>query len=93
MDMIITYFFDHSTLADVVKMLRRQVKAGDLFDMIVRRGYVLEDALRRAGRPSFDPARSIVVCFIIHSYTFVRFNDLGQHQHLSLLYAPCRLNS
>ena len=93
MGMIITYFFDHSTLADVVKMLRRQVKAGVLFDMIVRRRYVLEDALRRAGRPSFDPARSIVVCFIIHSYTCVRFNDLGQHQHLSLLYAPCRLNS
>lgn len=31
--------------------------------MIVRRGCVLEDALRRVGRPSFDPARSIVVCY------------------------------
>lgn len=56
-----------STLAEVVKKLKRQVIEGEPFDMIVRRAHVLEDALRRATRSSFDPARSIVVS--LHSNT------------------------
>ena len=56
-----------STLADIVKMLRTQIRAGDPpFDSIVRRGYVLDDALQRVCRSSFHPARSIVVSYVVH---------------------------
>ena len=63
--LIIAYpLIHHSTLIDLVKQLRRQVKAGKPYNMVVRRGHVLEDVLRRAGQSSFDPARNIVVCYV-----------------------------
>ena len=38
-------------------------------EMVVRRGHVLEDALRRADQSSFDPCREIVVCYAFSPFT------------------------
>ena len=53
----------YSTLADVVRMLSKKIKDDEFFDMIVRRAHVLQDALRRASRSSFDPSSCISVSF------------------------------
>ena len=60
--MVFHYLFAHfsTSLADVVRELRKQIKS-DECEIVVRRAHVLEDALKRAGRMSFDPTHSIVV--------------------------------
>ncbi len=57
------------TLSDVVVKLREQVfHDDDRYQIIVRRAHVLEDALHRIQRPSFNPRRPIAVCLIIVVY-------------------------
>ncbi len=60
----------YRTLSDVVVKLREQVfHDDDRYQIIVRRAHVLEDALHRIQRPSFNPRRPIAVCLIVVYYT------------------------
>ncbi len=53
-------------VAEVVTGLTRNLKSRQLtfFDMVVRSGHVLTDALRRMDKVSFDPTNPIKVCYI-----------------------------
>ena len=78
------------TLADVVIKLQKQVKQDKPFDIVVRRGHVLEDALRRVGSSSFDPSRSIVaschqfhgVCSIVQMAPLIDTNHTHKQIHV-----------
>lgn len=50
-----------SSLNDVVKELQKNVDKNEKFNMLVRRGHVLEDAVRRSRKDSFSPTKKIVV--------------------------------
>lgn len=65
--------FMYSTLGAVMRNLQHQVKRDvEPFPMIVRRAHVLEDALRRIRRISFDPSVPITVCaFMFHAFTHI----------------------
>lgn len=54
-----------------MRELQKRVKKNAPFDMVVRRAHVLEDALRRANRASFDPSRKIVVSFLLYSLSYI----------------------
>ncbi len=47
-------------MGDIVKYLKKTIASTD-FDMIVRRGYMLEDTLRRMNKMSFDRNKTITV--------------------------------
>ncbi len=56
--------YSHSTLADNIKELRSKLCGGEGTEMIVRRGHVLDDAIRRTRRPSFNPNKEIQVLYL-----------------------------
>ncbi len=57
----------YRTLSDVVVQLRKLVNhKDDRYQIVVRRAHVLEDALHRIQRPSFNPRTPIAVCLIVH---------------------------
>ena len=53
-------FSNSESLDDVLNNLTKQIKS-EQFEIIVRRGHVLVDALKIANRMSFDPTMSINV--------------------------------
>ena len=66
---IIVLCFSHRNIGDVIRRLRtrKSLKAnGDfVFEMVVRRGDILSDALRRMERLAFDPNKPMkVLCSI-----------------------------
>lgn len=55
------------TLADVVKSLTTNLSL-ETYDMVIRRGHVLEDALKRAGRALFNASKRIKVSTVVSLY-------------------------
>ena len=62
----IYFCLSHRNISDVIKSLRRNLKAKEFtFEMVVRRGDILSDALRRMERLAFDPNKPIKVLYNI----------------------------
>ena len=61
----ILFIHKSRSLGEIVMHLATLINSGDTFDMIVRRGYILSDAIKRLDRLSFDASKKIIVLFVI----------------------------
>ena len=56
----------YSSLKAIILNLKRTVPE-NRFDMNIRRGHVLNDALKRLSKPSFLPSQKIMVSISLHT--------------------------
>lgn len=67
-----TNFFTYSSLAEVVKMLEKNL-VEDEFDRVIHRNHLINDAVKQMDRPFFKLSKRIVVSVaVVYMYACIR---------------------
>ena len=53
-------------LSEVIEKMRKEVNERSVFEFVIRRSNILEDALRRMQKSSFDPLKKLHVCIAVY---------------------------